>query len=167
MSAVIKTATPFTIEIVLLSALEQMSTEPIVINDTNIHQYKQRSNIKINDIITNRKDYNGFQLFRFNGDVWQLQHDQDEYQTTIISKIHNKYKPVTRFISELNVTYQHCYTSHIETLAAKERDRVEQERIARVEATRLQAIKNATKQGYTVKEKHISGKIQLVLTRSI
>ncbi|WP_281221850.1 hypothetical protein [Photobacterium sanguinicancri] len=167
MSAVIKTTTPFTIQEVLLSALVKLGAEPVSITAENIHRFRQRSNVTIGDIITNRRDYNGLQLFCFNGDVWQLQHDQDEYATRIVSATQKQYQSVNRFLNELNVAYQSCYQVHLDNIAELERQRIEQERIDRVEVTRQQAIVKAKEQGYSVKEKHIRGKIQLVLTRSV
>ena len=53
-------------------------------------------------------------------------------------------------------------------LAEQERIRLEEERKARVEATRQQAIAKAKSQGYSVKETTNSkGQIQLVLTRMV
>jgi len=167
MSAVIKTTTPFTIKEVLFSALARLGAEPVLVTAENINTFRQQSNVAIDDIITNRRDYNGLQLFCFNGDVWQLQHDQDEYATRILSATQKKYQSVSRFLSELNVAYQGCYLVHLDNIAELERQRIEQERIDRVEATRQQAIAKAKAQGYSVKEKHIQGKIQLVLTRSV
>jgi hypothetical protein len=167
MSAVIKTTTPFTIKEVLFSALATLGAEPVSITAENINNFRQQSNVAIGDIITNRRDYNGLQLFCFNGDVWQLQHDQDEYATRIVSATQKQYQSVSRFLNELNVAYQSCYKVHIDNIAELERQRIEQERIDRVEATRQQAIAKAKAQGYSVKEKHIRGKIQLVLTRSV
>jgi antitoxin component of RelBE/YafQ-DinJ toxin-antitoxin module len=167
MSAVIKTTTPFTIMEVLFSALTTLGAEPILITAENINSFQQRSNITIGNIITNRKDYNGLQLFSFNGEVWQLQHDQDEYATRIVSATQKQYQSVSRFLNELNVTYKDCYQVHLEKIAELERQPIEQERIDRVAKTRLQAIDKAKAQGYSVKEKHIRGKIQLVLTRSV
>jgi hypothetical protein len=167
MSAVIKTTTPFTIKEVLFSALVTLGAEPISITAENINSFRQRSNVTIGDIITNRRDYNGLQLFCFNGDVWHLQHDQDEYATRIESATQKQYQSVSRFLNELNVAYQGCYQVHLDNIAELERQRIEQERIDRVEAIRQQAIAKAKAQGYTVKEKHIRGKTQLVLTRSV
>ncbi|MBA6352485.1 hypothetical protein [Colwellia sp. BRX9-1] len=167
MSAVIKTTTPFTIKEVLFSALATLGAEPVLTTAENINNFRQQSNVEIGDIITNRRDYNGLQLFCFNGDVWQLQHDQDEYATRIISATQKQYQSVSRFLNELNVAYQGCYQVHLDNIAELERQRIEQERIDRVEATRQQAIAKAKAQGYSVKEKHIRGKIQLVLTRSV
>jgi hypothetical protein len=167
MSAVIKTTTPFTIKEVLFSALATLGSEPVSITAENINNFRQRSNVAIGDIITNRRDYNGLQLFCFNGDVWQLQHDQDEYATSIVSATQKQYHSVSRFLNELNGTYQGCYKVHIDNIAELERQRIEQERIDRVATTRQQVIAKAKAQGYSVKEKHIRGKIQLVLTRSV
>ncbi|AGH81076.1 hypothetical protein PCNPT3_05670 [Psychromonas sp. CNPT3] len=167
MSAVIKTTTPFTIEVVLFSALVTLKAEPVSITAENINNFRQRSNVVIGDIITNRRDYNGLQLFRFNGDVWQLQHDQDELATSIVSSVHKQYQSVSRFLNVLNGAYQDCYQVHLDNIAEIERQRIEQDRIERVAATRLQAITQAKAQGYSIKEKNIKGKIQLVLTRSV
>lgn len=167
MSAVIKTTTPFTIKEVLFSALATLGADPIEITAENIMSFQQQSNITIGDIVTNRKDYNGFQLFCFNGDIWQLQHDQDEYATRIVSATQKQYQSVSQFLNELNIAYQDCYKAHLDNIAELERQRIEQERIDRVAATRQQAIEKAKAQGYSVKEKHIRGKIQLVLTRSV
>ncbi|MFA0570467.1 hypothetical protein [Vibrio gallaecicus] len=167
MSAVIKTTTPFTIKEVLFSALATLGAEPVSVTAENINRFRQRSNVTIGDIITNRRDYNGLQLFCFNGDVWQLQHDQDEYATRIVSVTQKQYQSVSRFLNELNVAYQGCYKVHLDNIAALERQRIEQERIDRIAEARQQAIDKAIQQGYSVKEKHIRGKIQLVLTRSV
>ncbi|MCJ8314622.1 MAG: hypothetical protein HRU38_20960 [Saccharospirillaceae bacterium] len=167
MSAVIKTTTPFTISEVLFAALTKLGAEPIIITAENINNFQNRSNVAIDNIITNRKDYNGLQLFRFNGKVWQLQHDQDEYETSIVSAVNKEYQSVSRFLNELNGIYQVCYQTHLKNLAELERQKIEQARIDRVAATRLQAITEAKAQGYSVKEKNIRGKIQLVLTRSV
>ena len=48
-----------------------------------------------------------------------------------------------------------------------EKKEIEEQRKARVEATRQQAIAKAQAQGYSVKEKHINGKVQLVCIRHI
>lgn len=168
MSAVIKTSTPFTIELVLINALEVIGAEPVRININNIKNYNQYGGLLEGDIVTNRSDYNGQQLFRFNGDIWQLQHDQDEYSAEVLSsKVTKQYQPVNRFLSTLNGAYQDAYLVHLEHVAEQERQRIEQDRIERVEMTRKQAIAKAKSQGYSVKEKHIKGKIQLVLTRSV
>lgn len=168
MSAVIKTSTPFTIELVLINALEVIGAEPVRINIINIKNYNQYGGLLEGDIVTNRRDYNGQQLFRFNGDIWQLQHDQDEYSAKVLSsKVTKQYQPVNRFLSTLNGAYQDAYLVHLEHVAEQERQRIEQDRIERVEMTRKQAIAKAKSQGYSVKEKHIKGKIQLVLTRSV
>jgi len=148
LSAVIKTSTPFTIELVLLNALEVVGAEPVTININNIGNYSQFSTLLEGDIVTNRRDYNGQQLFRFNGDIWQLQHDQDEYSAEILSsKSTKQYQSVSRFLSTINGAYQNAYQLHLKDMAEKERQRIEQERVERVEKTRQQAIAKAKAQG--------------------
>jgi len=145
LSAVIKTSTPFTIELVLLNALEVVGAEPVTININNIGNYSQFSTLLEGDIVTNRRDYNGQQLFRFNGDIWQLQH---EYSAEILSsKSTKQYQSVSRFLSTINGAYQNAYQLHLKDMAEKERQRIEQERVERVEKTRQQAIAKAKAQG--------------------
>jgi hypothetical protein len=127
----------------------------------------QRNQIQAGDILINRSDYNGRQFFRKLGDRWSLLHDSDELSARVVSQLGDRrYTPVTRFLTNLSLTYDHAYQRHLENLAGQERVRLENERKARVEATRLQAIAKAKAQGYTIKETSNSkGQIQLVLTR--
>lgn len=168
MSAVIKTATPFTIEKVLLEALSAIGAEPEIITAySSAHQ--QRSVLHIGDIVTNRSDYNGRQAFRFAQDKWVLIHDSEELSATITSKLGNrKYTPVTQFLAKLSDAYNLAYQQHLLQLEEQERAKLEAERKARVEATRKQAIAKAHVQGYAVKEtRNGQGQIQLVLTRMV
>lgn len=62
MSAVIKTVTPFVIEEVLMEALQTVGAEPQKVTS---NEAVQRNRLQVGDILTNRSDYNGRQLFRF------------------------------------------------------------------------------------------------------
>lgn len=169
MSAVIKTATPFVIESVLFSALEQIEAEPSVVTHEVLLSISQRNSVQLGDILTNRCDYNGRQFFRKHGERWILLHDRDEYRTSIVSQlVDRRYTVVSRFLADLSLAYDSSYQQHLEQVAENERIRLEQERRDRVEATRQQAIAKAKAQGYSVKEgKTSTGQIQLVLTRTV
>jgi hypothetical protein len=167
MSAVIKTTTPFVIESVLFSALEAIEAEPKLITNDELCAMSQRNQLKLGDILTNRKDYNGRQFFRQQGDRWIFSHDSDEYSTGIVSQlVDRRYTPVSRFLADLKIAYDIGYQQHLEALAESERIRLEEERKARVEGIRQQAIAKA--QGYSVKEGlTATGQVQLVLTRTV
>lgn len=169
MSAVIKTATPFVIESVLFEALIKAGAEPQKITLENQLNLRQNNTIRIGDIVTNRSDYNGRQLFRQVGECLVLMHDGDEYNTRIISQLtERRYAPVSQFLSDLSPLYEQGYQEHLAQLAEEERLRLENERKARVEATRQLAIIKAKAQGYSVKESRTAlGQIQLVLTRTV
>lgn len=169
MSAVIKTTTPFVLESVLFTALEASQAEPIVVTKDELSRISQRNQIMVGDILTNRNDYNGRQFFRQQGERWIFLHDSDEYRTSIQSQLADRrYTPVARFLSQLSQAYDAAYQVHLELIAENERIRLEQERKARVEAIRQQAIDRAKAQGYSVKEsKTVTGQVQLVLTRTV
>ncbi len=168
MSAVIQTTTPFTIQEVLMEALRELGAEPLVITRDNQAAYAHAGGLKINDIVTNRSDYYGPQNFRQENGRWLLRHDSSEMDGRVIADMGSKhYQPVIQFLAALSEGYDRAYLRHLERLAEKERQRLEEERKARVEATRLKAIERARAQGYSVKETHANGKIQLVLTRSV
>lgn len=168
MSAVIKTTTPFVIEEVLIEALTVVGVAPQKVTPALFSQVSDDYKVKIGDILTSRLDYNGIQLFRWQGARWALLHDSDESSATLGGSRYTQkqYISVARFISDVNLAYISAYEQYIAKLAEKERVRLEEERRARVEATRLQAIEKAKLQGYSVKESRNSkGQIQLVLTR--
>ena len=169
MSAVVKTATPFVIESVLFDALEKLGSEPQRINAENHRFVTQLNQIQMNDILTNREDYNGRQLFRLFGERWVLMHDSHEYNTQVVTKLADRrYAPVAKFLAELSLVYEQGYQQLLEKIAETERQRLEQERKERVESMRQQAIIKAKAQGYSVKENRTAaGQIQLVLTRTV
>jgi len=169
MSAVIKTTTPFVIEPVLFKALEAVGAEPQRVSSEVLRSISQRNQIQADDILTNRSDYNGRQLFRQQGERWVLLHDSDEHFGSVVSQLSDRrYTPVSRFLSELCLGYEAAYQQHLNELEEQERIRLEEERKARVERTRQQAIARAKSQGYSVKEGRTStGQVQLVLTRTV
>lgn len=169
MSAVIKTATPFVIESVLFKALTAVGAEPLKVTGEILEGISGRNKIQLGDILTNRNDYYGRQFFREQGDLWLLSHDSSEMGGRIVGQLaQRQYSPVRQFLSELNFAYSAAYQQHLEMLAEQERIRLEEERKARVEKMRLDAIAKAKSQGYAVKESRTAqGQIQLVLTRTV
>lgn len=169
MSAVIKTATPFVIEEVLMEALTAVGAEPVRIASLNQQAVRHIGGLLVGDILTNRSDYYGPQHFRFDGKRWILRHDSSEMNGRISSMLAEKhYSNVGRFLGEVGSAYEVAYQGYVARIAEQERIRLEEERKARVETTRQQAIAKAKSQGYSVKETTNSkGQIQLVLTRMV
>ena len=169
MSAVIKTATPFVIEEVLMEALLVVGAEPMKITSSSLQTVSHRGGLVVGDILTNRSDYYGPQHFRLERDRWILRHDSSEMNGRISNRLAGKqYSEVGRFLEEIGSAYQMAYQGYLARIAEQERIRLEEERKARVETTRQQAIAKAKSQGYSVKETTNSkGQIQLVLTRMV
>lgn len=169
MSAVIKTATPFVIEEVLIEALLAVGSEPVKITPSNLQSVRHVGGLVAGDILTNRSDYYGPQHFRLEGDRWILRHDSSEMNGRISTMLAGKhYSSVGRFLENVGAAYQVAYQGYLVRIAEQERIRLEEDRKARVEATRQQAIAKARSQGYSVKETTNSkGQIQLVLTRMV
>ena len=168
MSAVIQTTTPFVIEEVLMTTLTVLDTNPFLITSENVHQYTHRGGIQIGDIVLSRTDYYGPQHFRKVGAQYQLRHDSSEMSGRVISQVMTKpYKKVAQFLRDVEQQYQSAYVEYQLHLEEQERQRLEAERQARVEATRKRVIEKAKAQGYSIKEVTKNGKIQLVLRRSI
>ena len=169
MSAVVRTTTPFVIESVLITALADMGAEPVKLNAENIFRYRHNGSLRVGDILTNRSDYNGRQHFRLENARWVLRHDSEEMNGRVISQsaMTPGYQRVGRFLQGLGEAYQRAYKEHIERLEELEKQRIEEERKAHVEAIRQNAIAKARSQGYQIKENRANGKIQLVLTRTV
>lgn len=169
MSAVIKTVTPFVIEEVLMEALQAVGAEPVKITVSNLQTVSHSGGLVAGDILTNRSDFYGPQHFRQEGDRWILRHDSSEMNGRISNRLAEKhYSRVGRFLEEVGSEYEVAYQGYLARIAEQERIRLEEERKARVEATRQQAIAKAKSQGYSVKETTNSkGQIQLVLTRMV
>ena len=168
MSAVIKTTTPFIIQSVLFKALCVVGAEPKILTSDLASGLRQGRAI-VGDILTNRSDYNGIQYFHKQGERWVFLHDSDEYSARIESQLSDrKYTAVSRFLTNLSHAYDIAYQDHVEAVAEQERIRLENERKARVESTRQNAIAKAKAQGYSVKQSETAtGQIQLVLTRTV
>lgn len=169
MSAVIKTVTPFVIEEVLLEALAAVGAEPVRIASLSQQAVRHNGGLLVGDILTNRSDYYGPQHFRFDGNRWVLRHDSSEMNGRVSSMLAEKhYSNVGRFLGEVGAAYEVAYQGYLARIAELERTRLDEERKARVEATRQQAIAKAKAQGYSIKETTNSkGQIQLVLTRMV
>lgn len=170
MSAVIKTVTPFVIESVLIEALTDVGAEPVKVTQEVLSTHHHRGGLHLGDILTNRSDYYGSQHFHLEKDRWILRHDSSEMggRITTQSATSKQYKKVGLFLEELAKSYDWAYQRHLSIIAEQERLRLEEERKARVENTRQQAINKAKAQGYSVKESRTSkGQIQLVLTRTV
>lgn len=169
MSAVIKTVTPFVIEEVLMEALQAVGAEPVKITTSSLRTVSHRGGLVVGDILTNRSDYYGPQHFRLEGDRWILCHDSSEMNGRISNRLAEKhYSKVGCFLEEIGSAYEVAYQGYLARIAEQERIRLQEERKARVEATRQQAIAKAKDQGYSVKETTNSkGQIQLVLTRMV
>lgn len=148
MSAVVKTLTPFVDQALLQESLERIGVG-----------YQ----LQAGTIVTTRQDYFGGQRFELDQQGrYRFRYDSDA------DRWHSSQQtPVRRFLADVESEYLQAYDRRAERLAEAERQRIEQERIARVEATRLQAIERAKAQGYAVKENRVNGKIQLVLTRTV
>jgi hypothetical protein len=166
LSAVITTATPFTIQDVLVNALDILGYEPTIVTIDNTNTFNHSNPLQVSDIITNRQDYYGNQYFRLVNDLWVLFHDSSEMNGRLVSKTSKQYQSVGLFLKELSTEYTRQYDIYLEHLAELEKQRLEAERKARVEETRKKAIEQAKAQGYVVKEKHVNGKIQLVCSRT-
>lgn len=148
MSSVVKTLTPFTDQALLQESLERLDVG-----------YQ----LQAGTIVTSRQDYFGGQRFELD----QQGRYRFRYDSDADSWHSGKQTSVHRFLSNVEREYLRAYDRRAERLAETERQRLEEERIARVEAIRLQAIERAKAQGYSVKENHVNGKIQLVLTRTV
>lgn len=153
MSVVVKTLTPFTQCDVLIEALTLLNVS---------------TTVNGNSIITDRHDYQGQQRFVWNGNAYLFQYDSDELRGRVINNaIHRQYTPTRQFLSQLELAYKAAYQQHLTRLEEAEKQRLEQERLARIEVVRVNAITKAKAQGYRVKEQKKNGKIQLVLTRTV
>ncbi|PVZ68915.1 hypothetical protein [Pelagibaculum spongiae] len=153
MSAVIKTLTPFTEQDVLLDALRNLGVSTTIMGTT---------------IVTDRNDYQGAQKFIWNGNVYQFSYDSDELGGQIIRNSMTKgYVRVSQFLTATETEYRNAFQRKLAHIAEEDRQRLERERLTRVEAARNKAIEKAKSQGYRVKEQRNNGKIQLVLTRTV
>jgi hypothetical protein len=171
MSAVIKTNTPFIIESVLIEALQAVGAEPVKVTENILQDQRHSGGLLVGDILTNRSDYYGLQHFRLINNRWVLRHDSSEMSGRVKSAksaVSKGYSRVGAFLELVGQAYESAYQQYLDMLAEQERIRLEEERKARIEATRQQAIAKAKAQGYSVKEtRNSKNQIQLVLTRTV
>ncbi|MDW7776158.1 MAG: hypothetical protein SCH39_07485 [Methanosarcinales archaeon] len=155
MSAVIKTVTPFTNQELLLEALDELGVG---------------CHVEGRKIITDRQDYYGHQIFELsNNGAFHFQHDSSAERTNYQWRAINfrEWKTVTSFLEAVDQAYKTAYGRMLDHLAEEERQREEERKRKYVEDVRQETIARARAQGYAIKESKQSGKIQLVLTRTI
>lgn len=171
MSHISKTITPFIDKDILCQALIESGCA-ITIND--------------NEIITDRKDYYGFQKFSLLNNRYVFMHDSSadvfiygpHYPWGNIDS--KEFKTVSNFLTDIETRYNAIYKQRLEeiekarqeAIAEAERQRLEQERIrmeeerkAFVEKQKKAIIEKAKAKGYSVKETMTNNKIKLVLVR--
>jgi hypothetical protein len=152
MSAIVKTVTPFLNKELLLQALENIGC---------------KYTLQGNDILTDRKDYYGYQKFSLVNDRYVFVHDRD----VLWSNSNNqKQKPVSEFLQAVGEEYEKLYQKKLEELERQrleeEQKRLEQERLAYIENLTTQITQKAKEEGYTIKKEKVQGKIKLVLTKT-
>jgi hypothetical protein len=157
MSAVVKTITPFIHKDCLCQALDDL--------EVNYSINKQ-------SIVTERKDYAGFQKFVFEKGQYQYQHDADANRVGFSSYSKNikSWKTTTAFLKAVESKYRVIYSKLLEELEQKrldeERKKIEEERKTFVENRRKGIIEKAKAQGYSVQEKKVKNKIKLILVKN-
>ncbi len=151
MSAVVKTLTPFLDAAILCKALDSL----------DVKYHMQGSNI-----VTERIDFYGNQIFVWNGSRFLFQHDSSASSPYYgwRNKNMKEWKQVTEFLKILDVKYREKFAEHMEEL---ERQRLEEERKRYIEDQRCRIIESAKARGYSIKETKRDGKIQIILVRTI
>lgn len=165
MSAVIKTATPFINKDILLQALKNIGC-----------------NFKLqgNEILTDRNDYYGIQMFSLNNGRYVFLHDSSAENGSPYMNLtrdypwgnikNQQYKSVSEFLKSVENEYQSLYQKKLEEAERlrleEEIKRLEQERLAFIEKQKSTIIERAKEQGYSIKEENVKGKIKLVLVRN-
>ena len=158
MSAVVKTITPFVNQDCLFQALDELGV---------------KYSIDKLSIITERKDYRGFQKFVFEKGQYLFRHDSDANRGSFYgyNKNQKTWKTTTAFLKAVESKYRVIYSNLLEELEQKrleeERKRIEEERKAFVEERRKTIITKAKEQGYSVQEKKVKNKIKLVLVKNV
>lgn len=161
MSAVVKTITPFIDKECLLKALDVLNV---------------KNQIKGQEIITERIDYQGKQKFIQQGKQFKFQYDS--YQA--VKKNYKQFKTISSFLQAVEIEYNKYYQEKLaeierkkqQALEGAERKRLEaeakrlkEERKAFVENQKKSIIEKAKAKGYSIKEKRVGKKIKLVLVR--
>lgn len=162
MSSVVKTLTPFIDREVLEEALKEL----------HIGYSLQGSSI-----ITDRKDYYGFEKFILVGSVYKFQHDSSadiggqsrykEYPTSWQSNWKG-WSSVNAFLKDIEKAYNKHYTIKLEKLAEAARQRIEAERQKYVAEQEEKIKEKAKKLGYKIEKRIEKNKrIQLVLVKRV
>jgi hypothetical protein len=164
MSAIVYTPTPFIDKMILQQALQSLHVT-----------FREGYMRGIPALITEREDYYGAQAFVLKDGCYALTHDSSAQLQNYPWRKQNwkQYKTVAEFISAVEKAYNQCLLDHIQRLeqlaaaqAEAERQRIENERIAYIEAKKTAIIAKAKAQGYDVREKKINNTIQLVLIKN-
>lgn len=164
MSAIIFTPTPFIDKQLLCQALQSLKVNFVEGTAQNLPA-----------LITEREDHYGKQAFVLRDGAYALTHDSSAQGMSYIYRKKNwqHYRNVPEFLKAVEKAYNTCYEERIQQLerlafeqAEVERIRIENERIAYVEAQKAAIIAKAKAQGYVVQEKKVNNAIQLVLIRN-
>jgi len=177
MSHITKTKTPFIDKKLLIKALDKL----------NINYSLEGENI-----ITDRKDFYGYQKFILINGKYLFQHDSSAtnssygwsgYYGSNWQKQFGDWKSVSEFIKAVTIEYSNQYKilqeriKELERLAEEKKIKEELERLRKeqeeIERKRLELIDNnkklikekAKKMGYKVKETVKNGKVKMVLVR--
>jgi len=168
MSSLVKTITPFIDREILCQALQECGC-----------QYQ----IQGNNILTDRRDYFGLQMFQLQQGRFVYLHDSDAVMFSSSFPWENinqqQYKTVSSFLEQVEKHYNDIYQRRLAEIelekqraAEEERRRLEEERIrlenerkAFVEKQKNAIIQKAEKKGYYVKEEKVKNKIKLVLLK--
>lgn len=152
MSAVVKTRTPFICKDVLMEALDKLGVN-----------YRQVGE----ELVTERKDYYGFQTFEFHEGSYLLRHDSsvnDLKVYPIYPWAHDfkDFKTIDQFLAAV----ENQYKTIEQKMEEAERLRLEKEKQQYIEQKKQAIIQKAKAQGYSIKEKQKGKSVQLVLVRT-
>lgn len=154
MSAIVTTLTPFRELHLLQEALQSLEVACKIVQNTPL------------TLQTDRVSARGFQCFVFENNQFVLRSDSHDDERLTYSKFKDKnHLPIKAFLAQVDTAYQAAYEREQAALAEAERQRKEAERIAFIEAQKTAIREKAKALGYSVQEKKIGTKIQLVLIR--
>ena len=154
MSAIVTTLTPFRELHLLQEALQSLAVACKVVQNTPLI------------LQTDRKSYRGFQCFVFENNQFVLRSDSHDDAMIPYRQLKDKtHLPIKEFLAQVDTAYQAAYEREQEALAEAERQRKEVERIVFIEAQKTAIREKAKALGYSVQEKKVGTKIQLVLIR--
>jgi len=156
MSAIVKTLTPFIDRELLLNSLDDLSIS-----------YSERDM----NIVTERVDYFGNQIFVWDGLSYTFQHDSDANMrmSQLTGENIHELSRVSDFLSALDEKYRINYSKKVIELEKlrleEEKKRIEKAQKAYVEKQKKKIIEKAKSKGYKVTEKKKGNKTQLVLVK--